>query len=54
MQANKFRNVLTGDENWFMLEYKHAVKWSVSREDISKRVRQQIDAKKLYSLLFGE
>jgi hypothetical protein len=26
VEANKFRNVLTGDETWFMLEYRHAVK----------------------------
>jgi hypothetical protein len=26
MKANKFRNVLTGDESWFILEHQHAVK----------------------------
>jgi hypothetical protein len=54
MEANKFRNVLTGDESWFMIEYQHAVKWSLSREDVSKRAKQQIGTKKLCSLLFGE
>jgi hypothetical protein len=54
MEANKCRNILTGDESWFMLKYQHAVKWSLSREDISERVRQQIGIKSLYSLLFGE
>jgi hypothetical protein len=54
MDANKFRNILTGDESWFMLEYQHAVKSSLSREDVSERVRQQIGTKKLCSLLFGE
>jgi hypothetical protein len=54
MEANKFRNILTGDESWFILEYQQAVKWSLSREDVSERVRQQIDRKKLCSLLFGE
>jgi hypothetical protein len=39
MEANKFRNILTGDESWFMLWHQHAVKWSFSREDGSKRVK---------------
>jgi hypothetical protein len=34
MEANNFRNLLTSDESWFMLEYQHAVKWSLSREDV--------------------
>jgi hypothetical protein len=54
MEAKKFRNILTRDESWFMVEYQHAVKWSLSREDVSERVRQQIGTKKLCSLLFGE
>jgi hypothetical protein len=54
MEANKLRNILTGDESWFMFEYRNAVKWSLSREDVSKLVRQQIDIKILCSLLFGE
>jgi hypothetical protein len=53
MKVNTFRNILTGNENWFMLEYQHAVKWSLSREDRSERVRQQIGTQKLCSLLFG-
>jgi hypothetical protein len=39
IEANKFCNILTVDESWFMLEYQHAVKWSFSREDVSERVR---------------
>jgi hypothetical protein len=45
MEANEFGNILIGDESWFMLEYQHAVKWSLSREDVSERVRQQIGTK---------
>jgi hypothetical protein len=45
MEANKFHNILTGDESWFILEYRDAVKWSLSREDVSERVRQQIGTK---------
>jgi hypothetical protein len=54
MEANKFRNIFTSDESWFMLEYQHAMKWNLSREDVSERVRQQIDIKNLYPLFFGE
>jgi hypothetical protein len=39
MEAKKFREILPGDENWFMLEYQHAVKRSPSRENVSERVR---------------
>jgi hypothetical protein len=40
MEANKFRNILTGDENWFMFEHQQAMKWSLSRAGVSERVRQ--------------
>jgi hypothetical protein len=39
MEANKFRMIFTGDENWFILEYQHAVKWSLSLKDVSERAR---------------
>jgi hypothetical protein len=54
MEASKFRNILTDDESRFMLEYQHTVKWSLSRDDVSERVRQQIGTKNLCSLLFRE
>jgi hypothetical protein len=38
METNKFRNILTSDESWFMLEYQHAVKWSLSGADVSERM----------------
>jgi hypothetical protein len=50
MEANKFLNILTGNEGWFLLKYQHAVKWSVSLEEVSERVRQQIGTKNLCSL----
>jgi hypothetical protein len=40
MEANKFLNILTGDESWFMLECQQAVKWSFFGENISERVKQ--------------
>jgi hypothetical protein len=47
METNQFHHILTGDENWFTLEYQHAVKWSLSPEDVSERVRQQIGTKQI-------
>jgi transposase len=54
MEANKFRNILTGDESWSMLEYQHAVKWSLSREDVSTRARRQIGTKTLMLTVIWE
>jgi hypothetical protein len=34
IKANKSRNIFTGDESWFMLEYQHAVKCSLFRKDV--------------------
>jgi hypothetical protein len=53
MQASKFRNIPTGDESWFTLEHQYSAKWSVFREDVSSRVRQDIGTKSLCSLSFG-
>jgi hypothetical protein len=54
MEANKFRNILTGDESWFMCEYQHPVKRTLSREDVSERVRRQIGTKKfLCTVIWG-
>jgi hypothetical protein len=54
MEANKFRNILTGDESEFMIEYQHAMKWSPSREDVSERVRRQIGTKNCAHCYLGE
>jgi hypothetical protein len=53
MGASKFRNILTGNESWFTLEYQHFAKWSVFREDVRSRVRQDIGTKCLCSPSFG-
>jgi hypothetical protein len=54
MEANTFHIILTGDKNWFVLEYQHAVKWSISRKDVSERVRQQIGTKKfMLTVIWG-
>jgi hypothetical protein len=51
MEAHKFRNILTGNGSWFILEYQHAVKWSLCREDVSERVRHQIGAKIMLTVI---
>jgi hypothetical protein len=54
MEANEFGNIITGDESCFMFEYQHAVKWSLCREDVSERVRQQIGTKKfMLTVIWG-
>jgi ABC-type uncharacterized transport system permease subunit len=30
MERNNFRNLVTGDESWFTLEFQHSAQWSVS------------------------
>jgi hypothetical protein len=53
MEANKFRIILTGDESWFTLNYQHAVKWSLSCEDLSEKVRRQIGTKNMLTVIWG-
>jgi hypothetical protein len=53
IEANKFHNILTGDESWCMFEYQHAVKWSLSREDVSERERRQIGTKIMLTVIWG-
>jgi hypothetical protein len=53
IEEHKFRNILTDDKSWFMLGYQHAVKWSLSHEDVSERVRQQIGTKVMLTVIWG-
>jgi hypothetical protein len=53
MEVDIFRNILTGDDSWFMLEFQHTVKWSLSREDVSKRARRQIGTKIILIVIWG-
>jgi hypothetical protein len=46
MEGNNFRNLVAGDESWFTLEFQRSAKWSVSRDDVLQKVRQQIDTMK--------
>jgi hypothetical protein len=46
MEANQFRKIVTGHENWFTLELQQSAKWSAFREDGPQRVRSQMVTKK--------
>jgi hypothetical protein len=37
IQRTHFRHIITGNESWFYLEYQHASKWSVSRDEVPRR-----------------
>jgi predicted ATPase len=47
MEASNFHNIMTGNESWFTLELQKSAKWSTSREDVPRRVKQQIGTRKL-------
>jgi histone-lysine N-methyltransferase SETMAR len=54
MEARNFRNIVTGDESWFTLEFQHARRWSVSRDDVPTRAIQQIATRKfMLSVIWG-
>jgi hypothetical protein len=53
METNKCLNILTGDQSWLVLERQRAVKWNLSREDVSKRVRQPIGTKNYTHFYLG-
>jgi histone-lysine N-methyltransferase SETMAR len=54
LEAGRFRNILTGDESWFTLEYQHFAKLSVSREDGPSRVRYDIGTEKfMLTVIWG-
>jgi predicted ATPase len=42
VQKSCFRHIITGDENWFYLEYQHASQESVSRDEVPQRVNPAI------------
>jgi hypothetical protein len=41
-ETNKFHRFVTGDESQFTLEFHYSAKWSVSRDDVLQKVKQQI------------
>jgi hypothetical protein len=44
-EENKFQRYMTWDESQFILEFHHSMKWSVLRDDILQKVKQQIGLK---------
>jgi histone-lysine N-methyltransferase SETMAR len=53
-EKNKFQRFVTGDENWFTLEFHHSTKWSLSRDDVPQKVKQQIRTPKfMLTLVWG-
>jgi hypothetical protein len=54
MQRTHFRHIITGDENWFYLEYQDASQWSVSRDEVPQRVDPAIGtAKFMLTVIWG-
>jgi hypothetical protein len=50
-EKNRF---VTGDESWFTLEFHHSMKWSVSRDDVPQKVKQQIGTQKfMLTVIWG-
>jgi hypothetical protein len=45
-ENNKFQRFVTGDESSFPLEFHHSTKWSVSRDDVLQKIKQQIETQK--------
>jgi hypothetical protein len=43
---NKFGRLVNGDESWFILEFQNSTKWSVSRDDVPQKAKQQIGTQK--------
>jgi hypothetical protein len=53
-EASKLHDILTGDESWFTVEYQHSAKWSVFRENVPSRVRQDIGTKRfMLAVIWG-
>jgi hypothetical protein len=47
MEKTDFHSLVTGDESWFTLEFRHSAKWYVSRDDMPQQPRHRIDTGKL-------
>jgi hypothetical protein len=53
-EKNKFRRFVSRNESWFTLEFHHSTKWSVSRDDVPQKVKQQIEAQKfMLTVIWG-
>jgi transposase len=53
-EQRQFRDLVTGDESWFTLEYEHQTQWQISRQEIGPKVRQGFQTKKfMLTVLWG-
>jgi transposase len=53
-RRNSFRNVIIGDESWFLVYYPRDSIWAQSRDEVPERIRQKIDSEKcLISVLWS-
>jgi hypothetical protein len=54
LQRTHFHHIITGDENWFYLEYQHASQWSISGSEAAQRVDPAIGtAKFMITAIYG-
>jgi hypothetical protein len=42
---------VTEDEGYFALEFHHSANWSISRDDVSQQVKQQIETQKFMPIV---
>jgi hypothetical protein len=50
----KYQRFSTQDDNWFTFELHHSTKWSLSRDDVPQKVKQQIATQKFMLRQSGE
>jgi hypothetical protein len=43
---DKFQRFVIEDESWFTLEFHHSTKWSISRDDVPQKAKQQTATQK--------
>jgi hypothetical protein len=52
-ERNGWHYLVTGDESWFFFDTSPRRMWTLSRDDVATKSRQQIQSKSLYSRLYG-
>jgi hypothetical protein len=53
-EETKIQRFVTGDENWFTLEFHQSTKWSGSRDDVPQNIKQQIGTLKfMFTVIWG-
>jgi hypothetical protein len=53
-EKNKFQRFVAGDESQFTLEFHDSTKWSVSRDNVPRKAKQQIETQKfMLTVIWG-